>query len=346
MSYIPLLFPFFGPILKESTPYVSEVFKKYNFDKRYYDIVDDINTADFVLLPYNYGNIKLNNPLLLDEFVNEAKINKKPILITAYAYGDSNKMINIENACILRSSQYRSKLSSKDIIIPAYTEDLLESYCGGVIEIRNKTETPMIGFAGYAGQKSIKASLKAIFKEIPVFFISIFNKKYLTRQKGIFLRKKAIKILNKSISVKTNFIIRKFYSGHLKTINGNVKDIRNDFIANMINSDYALCVKGDGNFSYRFYEALSLGRIPLFVDTECVLPLENTINYKEFCVFVDAHDLYKIDKIIKRFHDNISDEQFRVMQKKARETFEKYLRMDVFTKYLVDELNTFLLHKK
>lgn len=343
MSYVPLLFPFLGQILKESTPYVSAVFKKHNFDKSYYGLTDDIKEADFVLLPYNYWNIKLNNPILLDKFIKEAESNEKQILIVAY--GDTHDPINVKNSVILRSGQYKKKLNSNDIIIPAYADDLLESYCDGAINIRNKTETPIIGFMGYAGQKNNKDYFKALLKEIPIVFSSIFNKKYLAHQKGIFLRKKALKILNKSVLIKTNFKIRKFYSGHLKTIEGNVEDIRREFIANILDSDYALCVKGDGNFSYRFYEALSLGRIPLFVNTDCVLPLESLINYKEFCVFVDVCDLQKIDKIIRKFHDSIDDRQFKMMQKKAREVFEKYLRIDVFTRYLVEELNKFLIKK-
>ncbi len=114
--------------------------------------------------------------------------------------------------------------------------------------------------------------------------------------------------------------------------------LRREFIDNMANSDYILCTKGDGNFSIRFYDALSLGRIPLFIDTETVLPLENVINYKDFCVFVDYRDLAHVDKILAEFHKSISDEQFALMQKKARDAFENYLRIDKFTKYLIDRL--------
>jgi len=51
-SYTPFLFPFWGAILKESTPYLSAVFRKYNFDKNYYDLVENIEEADFVLMPH------------------------------------------------------------------------------------------------------------------------------------------------------------------------------------------------------------------------------------------------------------------------------------------------------
>lgn len=343
MSYIPLIFPFLGPILKESTPYISVVFKKYNFDKKYYCLTDDIKEADFVLLPYNYQNIKINNPVLLRNFIEESELNNKPVLISAY--GDLVEPIKIKNAYILRPSQYRTKLDQKDIIIPAYTDDLLESLRGGTLSFRDKMEKPTVSFMGYAGQKNTMTHLKTLLREMPNFLKSVFNKKYLMHQKGIFLRKKVLALLDESVLIKTNFKIRKFYSGHLKTAEGDINKLRMDFVANIIDSDYVLCIKGDGNFSYRFYEALSLGRIPLFVNTDCVLPLENIINYKEFCVFVEVRDLRKIDEIIRKFNDGIDNEQFKAMQRKAREAFEKYLRVDVFTKYLIEDLSNFLVKK-
>ena len=35
----------------------------------------------------------------------------------------------------------------------------------------------------------------------------------------------------------------------------------------MLASPYILCVRGAGNYSARFYEALALGRIPVLVNT-------------------------------------------------------------------------------
>ena len=83
---------------------------------------------------------------------------------------------------------------------------------------------------------------------------------------------------------------------------------------------------------------LNLGRIPLFVDTDIALPLDRIIAYKNFCVFVDYRDIKKASKILVDFHSSISPEKFKDMQHKAREAYDKYLRMDVYTKYLMEEL--------
>jgi len=210
-------------------------------------------------------------------------------------------------------------------------------YFNGRLQIRKKEDLPVAGFAGWA-ELPFLLRAKILAKEIPARFMALFDKKRGVLKKGIFFRQRAINILKGSALITANFKIRNFYSGHAKTIHGDFKNVRREFMKNIIDSDYVLCIKGDGNFSTRFYETLSLGRIPLFIDTECVLPLEDTINYKDFCVFVDFRNLSKIDKILADFHKNISDEQFVMMQKKARDAFENYLRIDKFTKYLIGKL--------
>ena len=81
-----------------------------------------------------------------------------------------------------------------------------------------------------------------------------------------------------------------------------------------------------------------MGRIPLVIDTECVFPLEDKINYKDFSIFIDHTDIKKAGEIVAQKHAAISGEEFLSMQQKAREVFENYLRIDVFTKYLVEEI--------
>lgn len=335
LSHSPLLFPFLGKVIKDSTPYVSAVFQKYNFDSKYYQLADVADEADFYFIPHNFWILKKSDRGLLDEFLKDAKKYKKPVLIDAY--GDSDEKIDIPNGHILRTSQYKFKIKENEIIMPPYTEDLLEAYFDNLFSLREKKDIPSVGFVGYANQP-FAGRVKAIVKELPVIFIGLFLKNRETLRKGIFFRKKAIKYLTRSSVVKSNFTIRNFYSGHTETIRGDSRKIRQEFIDNMRNSDYTLCVKGDGNFSYRFFEALSLGRIPLLVDTECALPLEDIIDYKEFCVFVDYRDLSKIGEILRKFHDNLDKEQFVMMQKKAREVFENYFRIDSFTKHLVNQL--------
>ena len=337
MDYAAILFPFWGMPTKINTLYIKQTWK-YGFDPEYFDITSSIKDADYILIPHDYWQLKRKRPDLLHKIIQESKTFNKPILVDAS--GDVAGRVEIPNAQILRINQYRFDLPKDEITVPVPCEDLLESYCDGEIVIREKVDVPTIGFVGW-GRLLFKQRIRTFVKELPIRILSIFNKKYKAYRKGVFWREFAIKIFDSSKRVKTNFIIRTSYSGHSNTLTGNPSKNRLEFVENILDSDYTLIVRGDANAATRFYESLSLGRIPVFIDTACVLPLEDRINYKEFCVFIDYTDIDKAADILADFHKNITNEQFIAMQKKARYTFENYLRYDAFSKHLAGLLHSY-----
>ena len=55
----------------------------------------------------------------------------------------------------------------------------------------------------------------------------------------------------------------------------NVQQTKNRFSSKYTNDNlYGLCVRGFGNFSFRLGETLMMGRIPILIDTECILPFD------------------------------------------------------------------------
>lgn len=78
----------------------------------------------------------------------------------------------------------------------------------------------------------------------------------------------------------------------------------NEFNENLLNNLYNVCVRGAGNFTYRFFETLSVGRIPIFIDTDTPLPFEDIINYKKHCIYVNYKQLPMLEDIIEEFENN------------------------------------------
>lgn len=338
LLFIPLLFPFFGAKFRGNSPYVNEAYR-YGFNPDFFELVYSIYDAEYVLIPYDYWQIKKHYPETLKQIIKEAQKVKKPILIDAS--GDVFGKINIQNSYVLRINQYRLDLPVNEITVPVPCEDLLESYCGGQVVFREKGDIPIVGFVGW-GHLSIRQRIRTIVKEFPVRILSMFIKRYSVYRKGVFWREKSIRIFRNSEIVKTNFIIRKSYSGNIRTLEGDPVKNRREFVENIIESDYTLVVRGDANTATRFYETLSLGRIPVVIDTECVFPIEEIINYRDFCVFINYKDIKNAPKILADFHKKISPEKFLEMQSKARYTFKNYLRYDTFSCYLADMLRNYL----
>lgn len=338
-THIELLFPFWGIAAKESSPYVRAAALQYQYSKRDFTLADSIEDADFVVVPYPYERLKAANPERLAGIIADAEKEGKPLLIDGS--GDIEHPIDIPNCVILRISQYAYAKRINEITVPGNVEDLLEAYEGGELKVREKGERPSVGFVGWASL-SLKDRLKLWVKELPITLAALVWPERYAEHKGLLFRVKVLKALESCPKIKPQFTARATYSGNVRTLQGTVSGNRREYVENFLDSDYALCVKGDGNYSRRFYSALSLGRIPLFFDTACVLPLEDKINYRDFCVYVDWKDADRIGDILADFHSKLSPEQFKEMQKKAREVYVNYLRYDAFSVQLSCQLRSFI----
>lgn len=78
---------------------------------------------------------------------------------------------------------------------------------------------------------------------------------------------------------------------------------------------YVLCPRGIENYSFRFYEALKFGRVPVLVDTEMVLP--DGVNWDELMVRVPYSELRDIGAYIRRDYERNSGAQFKARQQRA-----------------------------
>lgn len=292
-------------------------------------VTDKPDEADFFLFPHDYNQL-LSEVSYITEFAHDAEIRGKKVVI--FFPGDRDTTVVIPNAIIFRNSQYKNKRSINEIMLPGYVEDMGK----GGVSVREKSTNgmPAVGFCGWADFKTIKQRISLTVKVcIGNFKMLLGEKDVLPRRQGLWWRRKILPILSKSRLVTSNFIIRTSYSGNEKTIALDPERARKEYVENIVHSDFTLCVKGDGNFSTRFYETLSLGRVPLFVDTDCPLPLEGVIDYSKFVFRVNYTDYKRLPELLSAFYHKCSPEEWKAMQKRAREVFENYLRMDSFLKY-------------
>ncbi len=288
----------------------------------------ELSEADFILLPHNYFSIK-KNIKYLNELIDLSE--KTGLKVIVFAYGDSDEDINIPNSIILRTSQYKYKKKHNEIIIPPLVENLGLKFA---FVAREKQHLPTVGFVGWAGFGGRKYKLKYFIKNQLNSLLCLFDRNKESHKKGIFFRIRALKILKNSHLISTNFIVRKTYSGHSATISEDPVRVREEYIKNIIDSDFTLSVKGDGNYSARFFETLSLGRIPLMVDTETLLPLEGIINYDKFILRASFRDIKNLDTIVSSFYRNLSNDDFINMQRLAIQTFGLFLTPEKFFEYV------------
>ncbi len=329
---VPLLYPNVGREERRSILFLNNAFK--TLTDPFVELTTSPEDADCIVLAHNYPSLRKDHIVHIEEQAALAKRLGKPFIV--FWHGDSDSAVPYDHAVVFRTSQYRGFLRSNEVMMPAYAEDLLM----GELCVRAKHDgKPVVGFCGWADYKNAKNRIATLLKNACISLGKLIGMRSLgARIKGITFRMQAIAHLRSSDLICTNFIIRKSYSGHASTITIEPETARKEYRENLLQSDYALVIKGDGNYSYRFYEALSLGRIPVLLDTDCVLPLSDRIHYDEFIVRIPYCDLCRMDRMIADHYAKISAQDFAVMQRKAREAFEKYLRVDRFLEYVITHI--------
>ncbi|HWB33885.1 MAG TPA: exostosin family protein [Candidatus Paceibacterota bacterium] len=287
--------------------------------------------ADYILAPHAVRRMDDKGAQYVDDMRAYAKKYGKELII--FTGGDLQHDVYIDDAIVLKGSQYRPLLRDNEILVPAFVEDLTDTR---PVEIRHKSDKPIVAFCGFAGINTRAGWAKFYLRNALIDLKATLTgtPSLRTFKRGIYFRRKAMRALERDPRIETRFIIRNTFSGNAGTISLDPTQARTEYLENMRDCDFMLAPKGDGNFSLRFYEALSMGRIPLFIDTDAVLPLEDVIDYSNFMLRVPYTELARLPDIVAEFYDSLSDEKFVEMQRLARAAFAQYLRYDAFFSYL------------
>lgn len=104
---------------------------------------------------------------------------------------------------------------------------------------------------------------------------------------------------------------------------------RREFRRSMKESRIALCPESiPGVLPYRFFEAMSAGRVPLLVGSDYVLPFGEEIDYSAFTLFCERDAAKDANRIAMEFCGKTSDAEFIERGKLARQAWEKWLDRD------------------
>jgi hypothetical protein len=231
-----------------------------------------------------------------------------------------------ESAIVWRTALYADRMQSWERAMPPPSEDLSAQRGGraGVV-LRKKTARPSIGFCGY---------VSPLWRNMARLIRGEKEK-----AKGHTVRRRAIKAFARSSRVQTDFVERANYFGGALRANFDADvtaRVREQFIGNIMDNDYTLCARGAGNFSIRFYETLSAGRIPLLVNTRCALPFAGVIEWKRHCLIVEERDMASLPDRLADFHDALTPAAFEQMQKANRALWEEWLEPLAFTRRAVE----------
>ena len=151
-------------------------------------------------------------------------------------------------------------------------------------------------------------------------------------------RARAVRALGRASEVDARITLRPSMT-RLDLDTAKEREMHAEFVASLEASDYVLAVRGEGNYSYRLYEALAAGRIPAYLDTGAVLPLELVVPWDDLCVIVPERETRHLGAVIASAHERMGSEGFARRQTAAAEAWEGWLSMEGYFAALHDRLS-------
>ena len=328
------LFPILKAFIKSPSFTDQERKAMYQISEKEVEFVDDLKEAEICILTMSWNYyLETHQYDLAVDYIHKANTAGKQVW--TWMSGDFGVKLNLDaNFIVFRNSGHRSQLPDFHKGMPVFISDPLQTYFNSTRFIEPEWGLkPVVGFCGQAN-----ASLKQTYSEIGMrvkHVLSFQLGKTLNLPQPIqstsLLRAKLLNKLESSNEVKTNFIKRKKYRAGV-TQQKQQHHTTKEFYQNIMDSQYVLCVRGGGNFSVRFYETLAMGRIPVFVNTDCLLPLETKVDWRKHCVWVDFKDRNQISEKVKAFHKTHTKESLYNLMQANRSLWENQLRIGNFFK--------------
>lgn len=288
-----------------------------------YQLVDSVNDCDIIVFPIDYAQF-LKHISALGKLQKLSKEYNKPLWI--YSAGDYGFTNYIPNSYTFRLGGFKSKLNGNTFIMPSFINDPYLHNIARVFSPLEKEEQPTIGFVGHADSGLMKFVKECI--NYWKYFVKLRTHQITADFQSFYpssiKRARYLSVLRRSKLLKTNFVLKNQYRGGVKN-ESEKQESAMVFYDNIFNNAYTFCSRGVGNFSVRFYETLAVGRIPILLNTDCKLPLDNIIKWSDHCIILDEKSKLSIEGQILKFHNSKSCTSFELVQKSNRILWETHL---------------------
>jgi len=294
--------------------------------------LSELDDADLAVYPRDLMRV-LNAPDGADRiaaFGDAAHAEGKPAVY--FFHTDRVEPLGLDGDFVFRTSLNRRVRAADEYAIPGFHEDLLAEWHGGRESIRRRDGRARVSFCGGVVRPSTPRGVASLTRRL-----AGQTRQRIAAARGqpdeadLYARASAIDALKGQRHVETDIVIRSgsaggAWDGPPGTLDVELWNrVRREYVRSMLDADYVLCVRGAGNWSYRFTEALSLGRIPVVVDTDCVLPYDFLLDWRDHIVWVDRDDIPRIGEVVADLHESLTDGEFVDRQRACRCVWQEYL---------------------
>lgn len=97
-------------------------------------------------------------------------------------------------------------------------------------------------------------------------------------------------------------------------------------------SCFTLCPRGYGRTSFRLYEAMQLGSVPVYISDIHWLPYTKYVDWEKFCVLVKPGEIEKLPTKLKEL---FLTGKYKAMAAEARRVYEEYFCFESMFKWII-----------
>ena len=244
---------------------------------------DTAEEADFIVsTKIPYGSTDVT---FIQHVLHSYEHSKQRILV--FLLSDYNEPLDVPlNILLFRAGMYRSHKKPNEHLIPyVWVKDELQG-ADDSPPLPKQTHRPIVGFCGSIASHPCRIPHLNQIKRAP--------------------------------DLKPNFMIR---TDHWAGKPHDPQVVR-EFVKNIRESHFTMCSRGAGNWSARFYQVLSLGRIPVVVQADMVLPWEEHIPWQDIIVLCPQGQEQEIAPRIRQVWNT---RDIVEMQRQCRHIYEQYL---------------------
>lgn len=258
-------------------------------------------------------------------------------LVLAVKHSDDPATTELGNSVQFEQHVQRSQASESTFCMPAWIDESLSAkYLTEANTRRWKSAVPSVGFRGsaaldnWSAERLARDLLTLADDRIP---IPDRLRRYRWNE-GQQIRAEALDILEASPLVDLDSV--RITRGYWQQSETKQEENRLKFVTNLISNDYALCARGMGNFSYRFYESCSMLRVPVFMASDSMLPFDHLIDWRSAVIWVDESERHRVDELVAAHHESLSADALWDGQRAVFDLWQRYCTADGFWRHAGD----------
>lgn len=296
---------------------------------------------------------KINSKIAIYTLYNQIALTSEQIILLGLFDKSTDERFNIEiiENCRKYFTYVKTPEECDILVLPYKFKNINDDIYKNLNSISIKLNKPLLCFYNDDDDKKCDITSNVVFFRtsfykksklkneyaMPTFTYDYFNHKYLDENElsigycGHILhgRDKYLSVIKQS-NIKHTFILRKGFNASGVERSLAIKE----YISNIENNLFTFCYRGAGNFSYRFYETLMMGRIPVLINTDCVFPFDDNIDVNTMALIINEELLDNPNDLIEHIFNYYTNNKhkFLDMQKNNRKIWEKYFSPRGFLK--------------